>query len=236
MYKKSIYTPRVNSCTDTLNKMLTLASLLSTPHNAAYHYFLLGEPKVMYATPVVRQALQVSARAHDGQFRKGGEVPYIVHPVSVALILAEFTEDEATLAAGLLHDVLEDCPDVYSEEQMREDFGNLITDTVKAVTKDLTITDWHISNEKYLEKLRASKNGRAIMVCAADKINNLTDTLEDPEVQTPEIWDKFTGSKEDQFWWYSSVYQLVAECMPNHPLTGILATLVNDLAVIVNDY
>lgn len=187
----------------------------------------------MYATPTIRQALRIAAKAHRNQTRKGSDIPYLVHPVAVALILMEHTSDEATLAAALLHDVLEDARDVYSEEQMREDFGSVVTDTVKAVTKDDSITDWRARNEDYLATLRASNNDRAMMVCAADKINNLTDTLEDYEARRPNTWAKFHTGKEDQLWWYTAVYELVAEKMPGYGLTEELNELVERLGVVV---
>ena len=189
----------------------------------------------MYVTPIIRLALQVSAKAHNDQVRKGSDTPYLVHPVGVMLILAEFTNNDEVLAAALLHDVLEDCSDVYSESQMRREFGDEITGIVKAVTKDSAITDWRARNDNYLATLRASNNGSAIMVCAADKINNLVDVLEDYEAMGPVVWEKFSAGKDDQLWWYNAAYELIADCMPDHRLTKGLNDLVDKLALIVID-
>ncbi|MFI5240786.1 MAG: HD domain-containing protein [Candidatus Saccharimonadia bacterium] len=181
----------------------------------------------MYATPVIRQALQVSASAHKVQVRKGSGIPYIVHPVGVMLTLAEFTSDEVTLAAALLHDALEDT--AYTEAQMRRDFGDDVTNTVKAVTKDATITDWRARNENYLATLRTSGNDRAFMVSAADKINNLESTLADFEELGDDLWDRFHTGKDDQLWWYRSVLTLLEEKLPTSPLVIQLAKLVTQL-------
>lgn len=187
----------------------------------------------MYATPTIRLALRVAAKAHNGQVRKTGDIPFIVHPVAVALILAEYTDDEITLAAALLHDVLEDCPDVYSEAQMRKDFGDEVTGTVKAVSNDPSIADWRQRNEAYLKNLKAYDNDKAVMVCAADKINNLTDILESGEALAPNAWENFNGGKDDQLWWYNACYELIAECLPEHPLARQLQDLITKLAAAV---
>ncbi len=61
-------------------------------------------------SPDVERALRMAQEAHSGQKRKGdGSVPYIVHPIHAALILARAGADEITILAGVLHDVVEDC-------------------------------------------------------------------------------------------------------------------------------
>jgi len=81
---------------------------------------------------LVRRAFRFAFTAHDGQVRRSGE-PYIVHPVEVTEILAELEMDEATLAAGLLHDVVEDCE--VTTEQLVTEFGPEVAMLVDGVTK-----------------------------------------------------------------------------------------------------
>ena len=85
----------------------------------------------------VNLALKVASKAHRDQVRKGTDIPYISHPVAVVLIIGEYTTDEDVIVAGILHDVLEDVrPSIYSEADMRGDFGDKITDIVKDVSED----------------------------------------------------------------------------------------------------
>ncbi len=81
---------------------------------------------------LLRRAYRVAEKAHRGQFRKSGD-PYIVHPLTVTRILADLGMDKATLAAGLLHDTLEDTDLNYRD--VKKEFGAEIADLIDGVTK-----------------------------------------------------------------------------------------------------
>ncbi|BDI31797.1 (p)ppGpp synthetase [Capsulimonas corticalis] len=83
-------------------------------------------------TDLIRRAFDYAAAKHDGQFRRSGE-PYIIHPIAVSTILAELEMDDATIASGLLHDVIEDCG--VTRDQLAHEFGPEIADLVDGVTK-----------------------------------------------------------------------------------------------------
>src|SRR4051812_44840269 len=78
-------------------------------------------------------ALTLAARSHSGQFRKGIDVPYVVHPVHVASILAHYAFSEDEVIAGLLHDVVEDSS--ISLNHIAEVFGQIVMNTVDVVTE-----------------------------------------------------------------------------------------------------
>ncbi len=134
---------------------------------------------------LVEKAYRVAYDSHDGQMRKSGE-PYIIHPLSVAIILAELELDKETIAAGLLHDVLEDT--VMTEQEMEEQFGKEVVLLVDGVTKlqHLHFTD-NIKNPKdknadrlemQAENLRKmflamAKDIRVIMIKLADRLHNM---------------------------------------------------------------
>jgi GTP pyrophosphokinase len=81
---------------------------------------------------MVIKAYQYADTAHEGQLRNSGE-KYIVHPVNVAILLAELNMDTPTIIAGLLHDVIEDTSISY--EKIVEEFGKEVADIVDGVTK-----------------------------------------------------------------------------------------------------
>ncbi len=183
----------------------------------------------MIYSPLIRRALQTSAEAHAGQVRKGTQIPYIIHPVGVMLLLMEYDPNPQLLAAALLHDVLEDRSEVYPEARMRREYGPDITGIVLAVTKDSRIADWRARNEDYLARVRASGDPRAVLLMCADKINNLTDMLADHAALGPRSWDRFNAGLEEQKWWYRSVRDTMAELLPGHPLAVRLGVLVGEL-------
>ena len=133
----------------------------------------------------IEKAYKVAYKAHEGQVRKSGEA-YIIHPLCVAIILAELELDKETIAAGLLHDVLEDT--VMTNEQMKEEFGEEVLLLVDGVTKlqHLHLTD-NIKNPKdknadrlemQAENLRKmflamAKDIRVIMIKLADRLHNM---------------------------------------------------------------
>jgi guanosine-3',5'-bis(diphosphate) 3'-pyrophosphohydrolase len=92
---------------------------------------------------LLRRAYAYAAAKHEGQFRRSGE-PYIMHPLAVTLILTELEMDDATLVAGLLHDVVEDCG--VSRDELAAEFGDEIADLVDGVTK-LKLADFEARSE-----------------------------------------------------------------------------------------
>lgn len=134
---------------------------------------------------LIEKAYKVAYQAHEGQVRKSGEA-YIIHPLCVSIILAELELDKETIAAGLLHDVLEDT--VMTEDEMGREFGDEVLLLVDGVTKlqHLHLTD-KIKNPKeksadrleiQAENLRKmflamAKDIRVIMIKLADRLHNM---------------------------------------------------------------
>lgn len=123
---------------------------------------------------LVRQAYEFAALAHSGQERASGD-PYLVHPIEVAKILADFRMDAYTIAAGLLHDSVEDAR--VSLDQIKEGFGDEVASLVDGVTKlekPLTATDVMKTAENLRKIISAmSRDIRVIIIKLADRLHNM---------------------------------------------------------------
>src|SRR5215213_10465172 len=87
----------------------------------------------------INHAFAFAAKHHDQQVRKGTRLPYLTHPANVAVILTRYGQDEDTVVAGILHDVVEDCVrEKYTAEMLQQrigdKFGATVLETVLAVT------------------------------------------------------------------------------------------------------
>lgn len=173
----------------------------------------------MKLTPKIQKAINRAAVLHHSQIRKGDGLPYIVHPVAVGFILANYTNDEDVVCAGFLHDVLEDVPRAdYSEEKFVEDFGENVLEIVKGVSedKDPEISKeeeratWRVRKEKYLIHLK-NDSPEAMMVCAADKIHNLSALTLAFEKDGMAVFDNFNTTIEEKMWFYGQVVEIIKE-------------------------
>ena len=124
---------------------------------------------------VIERAYTFAQKAHEGQTRMSGE-PYFSHPCEVALILADIMMDPATIAAGLLHDVVEDVEGVTSET-LEKNFGSEIATMVDGVTK-LNKMDFFTKEEQKSESIRKmfiamAKEIRVVLIKLADRLHNM---------------------------------------------------------------
>ena len=124
---------------------------------------------------MIEKAYNLARGAHEGQKRKSGE-EYIIHPLCVALILADLELDKETIVAGLLHDVVEDT--IYSVEQIEQEFGPDVAHLVDGVTK-LSQVDFDTDKvEIQAENLRKmflamAKDIRVLLIKLADRLHNM---------------------------------------------------------------
>jgi (p)ppGpp synthase/HD superfamily hydrolase len=183
----------------------------------------------------VNHALAFAAKHHDQQVRKGTRLPYLTHPANVAIILCRYGQDDDTLVAGILHDVIEDCVrDDYSREMLESrigsKFGDAVLEAVLAVTKR-TRDDDGVSmsadeiRDDYLARL-ANAPDRALWVCAADKLHNGSSILADlRRTEYPElIWDRFKAGRQGTIRWYRQVHDRLRE-------VGFTAPIMDELGV-----
>src|SRR5437762_12615279 len=127
---------------------------------------------------IIREAYDFSLKHHQGQTRASGE-PYLIHPLEVSLVLADMKLDSTAIAAGLLHDAIEDTP--VTDEDVRREFGDQVAHIVEGVTK---IDRINLANreERQAENVRKMvlamvDDIRVVLIKLADRLHNMR-TLE----------------------------------------------------------
>lgn len=195
---------------------------------------------------MVNHAFAFAAKHHDRQVRKGTRMPYLTHPANVALMLTRYGRDEATVVAGILHDVVEDCVrDGYTREMLErrigEKFGENVLEIVLGVTyRQVDDDDVELSREErkadYLARL-STANEAALWVCAADKVHNASTILSDLRrtMDPQSVWSRFSAGREGTIQWYADVLSRLDEIGFRAPIVEELREAVKALESAAQD-
>lgn len=154
-------------------------------------------------------ALVYATQLHAQQVRKGSNVPYISHLLSVAALVLEDGGDEDEAIAALLHDAVEDQGGAKTLATIRATFGEQVAAIVDGCS-DCDVTPkppWRDRKLQYLEKMRGAST--AIQrVSMADKVHNARSILADWDRVGDAVWSKFKGGKSGTLWFYQAFFQL----------------------------
>lgn len=188
----------------------------------------------------INHALAFAAKHHDRQVRKGTRLPYRTHPANVAIILVRYGQDDDTVIAGILHDVIEDCMrDGWSrdmlDDRIGDKFGVSVLETVLAVTHrrvddEGNELDKDEQKADFLDRL-ASASTRARWVCAADNVHNGSSILADLRrtLDADTVWGRFSVGREGTIRWYRAVYDRLMALDFDAPIGAELRAVVEAL-------
>ena len=180
-------------------------------------YYLACFCEFMKLTPKIQKAINLATRLHREHTRIGLNLPYIVHPYSVACLVSEYNDDQDLICAALLHDVLEDV-EGYNFRELRRDFGDRTAKLVKEVTEDRTDLEeswtlrdnWKKRKTAYLKNLR-SVSKEALLICAADTTHNLQSLKETYLLNNKKVLKNFHASVEDKVVFYGKVAAIISK-------------------------
>ena len=190
----------------------------------------------MIYTPLIRNAINFSIKVHEihqKQKRKGKDIPYLTHTFTVGLILARAGLPEEVIAAGILHDTIEDShPEKKVSKGMLADrFGVRVADIVSSVTEQQKNITWEDAKAKAREHISEFSHD-SLLVKSADILSNTSEILDDYRWDGEKVFDRFKAPKERVLWNYIETIRIIVKKWPTNPLADDLKKVGKKLAVI----
>jgi (p)ppGpp synthase/HD superfamily hydrolase len=179
-------------------------------------------------------AMQYAAELHRTQTRKGGDIPYLGHLLSVASLVVEGGGTETQAIAGLLHDAVEDQGGAPVLATIREKFG----DDVATIVDECSDTDevpkppWDARKQKYIDHLWEADDA-TILVSLADKLDNARAILRDYRIDGEQLWQRFSVKDPQKHLWYYRSLLDVFKKKNTSWLVGELERIVDELEHLV---
>jgi (p)ppGpp synthase/HD superfamily hydrolase len=157
-------------------------------------------------------------------------VPFIAHPVGVALILQEMGCHETVVAAGLLHDTVEDTS--VTPEEIRKNFGDEVALIVAGCTEPPKKRGNWERRKMHLIRTLTDASMSVKLVAAADKYHNLSHTLQNLRSEGNSVWGRFGRGPGQQAWYYRTVLVSILAHVPDpesYPIFGQLSDVIDEL-------
>jgi (p)ppGpp synthase/HD superfamily hydrolase len=193
-----------------------------------------GEEEMDAYSQRYEAALSLAASAHRQQLRKGSDVPYIIHPVHVSVILIRHGFDEDVAIAGLLHDVVED-QDVPLH-QIEARFGPAVAEMVAALTERKreggAERPWETRKRQALGQIRQASLG-AVAIKAADALHATRTLAADLRRKGAAVWAPFKRGPDQSSWYYHQIAEIVGQRLEGHPLAHELDRAVADFDAVI---
>lgn len=190
-------------------------------------------------SPFIRSALRFALETHEihqKQKRKGKDIPYITHPLTVGLILARAGAPEYLVVAGILHDTIEDSPSEHkvTREMLSERFGPSAADVVVSVSEPDRELSWEQRKQAALEHIKVIE-GPALWVKSADVISNVSENLDNYDRDGDVVFSYFNASKEDIVANYRAVIDALLKRWAGAPFSESQNPMLLDLKTLAYD-
>lgn len=164
---------------------------------------------------LVFKAITFASECHEGQFRKGTEIPYIVHPLSMLRFLARLGAPAELQAAAVLHDVVEDTDATLDD--IAERFGPRVAALVEGATEKDKSLSWMERKKAAIHHAEESQDLELLVLKCVDKLDNLSDIREDHELHGETIWARFKADHAAQMWYYGTLTRLFTQRLAGTP-------------------
>ncbi len=163
-------------------------------------------------TNILDRAIVFATKAHEGQFRKGTQIPYILHPLEAAAIVGTMTTDEEIIAGAVLHDVVEDTDTTVDDvvDLFGERVGSFVASESENKREDLPAeSTWKIRKQETLDHLKTAPI-EVKMITLGDKLSNIRAIYRDYQKIGDALWQRFNQKDKAEHYWY---YSGIAECI-----------------------
>lgn len=174
----------------------------------------------------VSRAIDFATKAHQGQCRKGTNIPYVSHPMGVSRILIDRGCPNKLVICGLLHDTLEDTQVTY--EDLKREFGLYVAEIVKNLSHTAGDDSWRGKRSKMIEHLKVAAPDVHLVSCS-DKLDNMRAIHGDVDKLGDDLWSRFNASKDDLKWYYCSLRDLFKGLAKHEPLSLIASELEHEV-------
>jgi len=161
-------------------------------------------------TPRFEEALLYATRLHAEQTRKGSDIPYVSHLMTVAALTLEYGGGEDEAIAALLHDAVEDQGGDETRVEILQRFGPVITRIVDGCTDADTFPKppWRPRKEAFMTSLQSAPESVRLVV-ACDKLHNARAMVKDYRVCGEALWGRFSGGREGTLWYYRKMVDVL---------------------------
>ena len=181
----------------------------------------------------INKVIRFATKTHEiyqKQKRKGKDIPYITHPLAVGLMLALTGAKEEVVAAGILHDTIEDSiPEKKVTKQMlAERFGENVAALVESVSELRKDLPWEVRKREALERIKSFSH-ESLLVKSADIISNASEIIDDHRRDGDAVFERFKASKEQWLKHYLRTISAVIQRWPENPLADDLRDVGRDL-------
>jgi (p)ppGpp synthase/HD superfamily hydrolase len=190
----------------------------------------------MLYTQKIQHAIRFAIKTHEGyqkQKRKGKDVPYIVHPLTVGIILASAGAHEDLIIAGLLHDTIEDSIEAkkVTKELITERFGENVYNLVLSVTEQDRDLSWEKRKAEAIEHIETFSND-SVLLKSADIIANSSEIVDDYSKKGESVFERFGATREKLLEANIKTTETILAKWPDSPLTDSLKDVLEKIKII----
>lgn len=184
----------------------------------------------------VQKAVKFAIKTHEvyqKQTRKGKDISYITHPLTVGLILSEANADTDVVCAGILHDTIEDSTSEkkVTYEMLEERFGERVAKMVLSVSENDRELSWEERKKEALEHI-SNFSKDSLFLKSADVISNVSEIIDDYQEDGDSVFERFScpePKKENTIGNYTNVMQFILDSWEENPLQEKLKFLIKEL-------